>query len=103
MEAPLTTKPDCLHPIPGLTPSTDNQYAGIAYITLAGLVDTMVPAAGPWALVGQSASYLIKLALLLWWDLPSSQQSKLAAEANRSFPGTWYPDRSENIKLLRHH
>ncbi|KAJ9052088.1 hypothetical protein DSO57_1037657 [Entomophthora muscae] len=83
IKAPLTPKPDCLHPTPGLTPPTVKQYAGIAYITLARLVDTMVPAAGPWAL----------LAPLLWWALPSSQQSKLAAEANRPSPGTQYPGR----------
>ncbi|KAJ9058471.1 hypothetical protein DSO57_1011848 [Entomophthora muscae] len=41
----------------------------------------MVPSTRPWALVGQSASYLIKLAPLLWWNIPSSQQSKLAAES----------------------
>ncbi|KAJ9062067.1 hypothetical protein DSO57_1014690 [Entomophthora muscae] len=92
MKAPPTPKPDRLQPTPGLTPPIANKYAGIAYITLAGLVDTMVPAAGPWALVGQSASYLIKLAPLLWWALPSSQQSKLAAKANRPSPGTQYPD-----------
>ncbi|KAJ9057090.1 hypothetical protein DSO57_1025917 [Entomophthora muscae] len=92
MEAPPTPKPDCLHPTPGLSPPTANQYAGIAYITLAGLVDTMVPTAGPWALVGQLASYLIKLAPLLWWALPSSQSSKLAAEANSPSPGMQYPD-----------
>ncbi|KAJ9061822.1 hypothetical protein DSO57_1016757 [Entomophthora muscae] len=88
MKAPPTLKPDRLHPIPGLTPPTATQYAGIAYITLDGLVNTMVPATGPWALVGQSASYLIKLAPFLWWALPSSQQSKLAANANRPSPGT---------------
>ncbi|KAJ9090396.1 hypothetical protein DSO57_1002709 [Entomophthora muscae] len=92
MEAPPTPKPDRLHPTPGLSLPTANQYSGIAYITLAGLVDTMVPASGPWALVGCSASYLIKLAPLLWWALPSSQPCKLAAEANSPSPGMWYPD-----------
>ncbi|KAJ9065546.1 hypothetical protein DSO57_1018407 [Entomophthora muscae] len=92
MEAPLTPKPDCLHPTPGLSPPTANQYAGIAYIPLAGLVDTMVSASGPWALVGQSASYLIKLASLLWWVLPSSQPRKLAAEANSPSPGMQFPE-----------
>ncbi|KAJ9074859.1 hypothetical protein DSO57_1002290 [Entomophthora muscae] len=92
MEAPLKPKPDRLHPTLGLTPPTANQYAGIAYITMAGLVDTIVPAAGPWVLVGQSAPYLIKLAPLLWWALPSSKQSKLAAKANRPPPGMRYPD-----------
>ncbi|KAJ9053221.1 hypothetical protein DSO57_1026348 [Entomophthora muscae] len=92
MEAPPTPKPDHPHPTPGLTPPTASQYADIAYITFAGLVDTMVPAAGSWALVGQSASYIIKLAPLLWWALPSSQQSKLAAKANRPPPGMRYPN-----------
>ncbi|KAJ9063397.1 hypothetical protein DSO57_1000725 [Entomophthora muscae] len=91
MKAPITPKPDRLHPTPGLTPPKATQYAGIAYITLAGSVDTMVPATGPWALVGQSASYLIKLTPLLWWALPSSQQSKLESEAKSPFPGTQYP------------
>ncbi|KAJ9066786.1 hypothetical protein DSO57_1006077 [Entomophthora muscae] len=84
MEAPSTLKPDCLPPSPDLSPLADSQYAGIAYMTLAGLVNTMVPSTRPWALVGQSASYLIKLASLLWWAHPSSQQSKLAAKANRT-------------------
>ncbi|KAJ9082829.1 hypothetical protein DSO57_1000814 [Entomophthora muscae] len=55
----------------------------------------MVPATGPWALIGQSASYLIKLAPLLWWALPSSQKSKLAAKANRPSPETQYPDTAQ--------
>ncbi|KAJ9061935.1 hypothetical protein DSO57_1015759 [Entomophthora muscae] len=92
MEAPPTPKPDCLHPTPGLSLPATNQYTGIAYITLAGLVDTVVSAAGPWALVRQSVFYLIKLAPLLWWALPSSQPRKLAAKDNSPSPEMWYPD-----------
>ncbi|KAJ9062442.1 hypothetical protein DSO57_1010690, partial [Entomophthora muscae] len=88
MEAPPTPKPDCLPPSPDLSPPTASQYTGIAYITLAGLVDIMVPFTGPWAL----------LAPLLWWALPSSQQSKLAAEANRTPTGMWYPDSCSTSK-----
>ncbi|KAJ9057321.1 hypothetical protein DSO57_1023851, partial [Entomophthora muscae] len=61
----------------------------------------MVLAAGPWALLGHSASYLIKLAPLLWWALPSSQQRKLAAKANRPSPGTQYPDKRSNGRAGR--
>ncbi|KAJ9066384.1 hypothetical protein DSO57_1010126 [Entomophthora muscae] len=50
MKAPPTPKPNCLQPTPGLTPPSANHYAGISYITLAELVDTMVTAVGPWAL-----------------------------------------------------
>ncbi|KAJ9089741.1 hypothetical protein DSO57_1009745 [Entomophthora muscae] len=92
MKAPPTPNPDCLPPSPDLSLPTASQYAGIAYITLAGLVDTMVPSIRPWALIGQSSSYLIKLAPLLWWAIPSSQQSKLAAKANGTPTGIWYPD-----------
>ncbi|KAJ9073969.1 hypothetical protein DSO57_1010949 [Entomophthora muscae] len=84
MEAPPTPKPDCLPPSPDPSPPTASQYSGLAYITLDGLVDTMVPSTRSWALVGRSASYLIKLASLVWWALPSSQQSKLTAKANRT-------------------
>ncbi|KAJ9078695.1 hypothetical protein DSO57_1003966 [Entomophthora muscae] len=50
MEAPPTPKPEFLTPSPDLSPPTAIQYAGIAYITFAGLVDTMVPSTRPWAL-----------------------------------------------------
>ncbi|KAJ9050842.1 hypothetical protein DSO57_1010393 [Entomophthora muscae] len=82
MKALPTSKPDCLSPSPDPSPLITSQYAGIAYITLAGLVDTMVPSTRPWALVDQLASYLIKLAPLLWWALSSSKQSKLATKTD---------------------
>ncbi|KAJ9063734.1 hypothetical protein DSO57_1037845 [Entomophthora muscae] len=37
---------------------------GIVYITLTGVIDTIIPAAGPWSWVEKSASYLFKLAPL---------------------------------------
>ncbi|KAJ9054029.1 hypothetical protein DSO57_1018751 [Entomophthora muscae] len=65
---------------------------GIVYITLAGVIDTIVPAASPWSWVGKSMSYLIKLAPILWWALPTQS-------ANCPFPNTskladqgWFPD-----------
>ncbi|KAJ9083332.1 hypothetical protein DSO57_1035740 [Entomophthora muscae] len=82
MEAPPTPKPEHIPSSPGLVPPSIKQYASIAYITLAGLVNTTVPFTGPWSLVGRSASYLVKLAPLLWWVFPSSQKSKLVAETN---------------------
>ncbi|KAJ9066186.1 hypothetical protein DSO57_1011961 [Entomophthora muscae] len=32
----------------------------------------MVPNSRPWSLLGQSVSYIIKLAPILWWALPAS-------------------------------
>ncbi|KAJ9056983.1 hypothetical protein DSO57_1026834 [Entomophthora muscae] len=39
------------------------QLFGVLYITLMGMVDSMVPNSGPWSLLGKS------LAPILWWAL----------------------------------
>ncbi|KAJ9090633.1 hypothetical protein DSO57_1000483 [Entomophthora muscae] len=46
------------------------QLFGVLYFTLTGLVDSMVPANSPWALLGQLFSYIVKLAPILYWALP---------------------------------
>ncbi|KAJ9063701.1 hypothetical protein DSO57_1038183 [Entomophthora muscae] len=38
---------------------------------LTGMVDSMIPNSGPWSLLGQPLSYIIKLTPILWWALPS--------------------------------
>ncbi|KAJ9090125.1 hypothetical protein DSO57_1005862 [Entomophthora muscae] len=87
MKAPPTPKPDRLPPSPDLSPLTASQYTGMSYITLARLVYIMLPSTRPWALI----------APLIWWALPSSQQSKFAAEANRIPTGMHYPEKFVNI------
>ncbi|KAJ9069732.1 hypothetical protein DSO57_1015623 [Entomophthora muscae] len=71
MTPPLTPKPD--HPLepPTAAKTTSTQLFGVLYITLTGLVDFMVPNSGPWSLLGQFVSYIIKLAPILWWALPA--------------------------------
>ncbi|KAJ9087313.1 hypothetical protein DSO57_1034464 [Entomophthora muscae] len=70
MELPVTFKP-----MPASAAELPLDHAkklfGIVYITLTGVIDTIVPAAGPWLWVGKSMSYLIKLAPILWWALPT--------------------------------
>ncbi|KAJ9071486.1 hypothetical protein DSO57_1036422 [Entomophthora muscae] len=91
MEPPVTPKP---MPSPAIKLSLDhtNKLFGIVYITITGVIDTIVPAAGPWLWVGKPMSYLIKLAPILWWAL-------LTQSATRQFPNTskpanqgWFPD-----------
>ncbi|KAJ9083688.1 hypothetical protein DSO57_1032293 [Entomophthora muscae] len=41
------------------------------YITLTGLIDSMVPMSGLWAVLGKILSYIVKLAPILWWALPA--------------------------------
>ncbi|KAJ9077423.1 hypothetical protein DSO57_1016877 [Entomophthora muscae] len=69
MEPPVTPKP-----MPASSPGLPTDYTGklfgIVYITLTGVIDTIIPAAGLWSWVGKSFSYLFKLAPLLWWALP---------------------------------
>ncbi|KAJ9090370.1 hypothetical protein DSO57_1003106 [Entomophthora muscae] len=71
MTPPLTPRPD--HPLEptAAAETTSTQLFGVLYITLTGLVDSTVPNSGPWSLLGQSSSYIIKLAPILWWALPA--------------------------------
>ncbi|KAJ9076206.1 hypothetical protein DSO57_1028433 [Entomophthora muscae] len=96
MEPPVISKP-----IPASTAELPldhtNKLFGIVYITLTGVIDTIVPAAGPWSWVVKSMPYLIKLAPILWWALPTQS-------ATRQFPNTsnlanqgWFPDKIGNL------
>ncbi|KAJ9051743.1 hypothetical protein DSO57_1002006 [Entomophthora muscae] len=50
---------------------------GVMYITLTGLIDSMVPTSGPWAILGKLLSYIVKLAPILWWALPAGPVGRL--------------------------
>ncbi|KAJ9082272.1 hypothetical protein DSO57_1006057 [Entomophthora muscae] len=62
---------------PNLPTNHSGKLFGIVYIALTGVIDTIIPAVGPWSWVGKSASYLLKLAPLLWWSLPTKTRPKL--------------------------
>ncbi|KAJ9074486.1 hypothetical protein DSO57_1005804 [Entomophthora muscae] len=66
MEPPVTPKP-MPDPLPDLP--TDKLF-GIVYITLTGVIDTIIPAAGPWSW----------LAPLLWWTLPAKTPVQVTPE-----------------------
>ncbi|KAJ9052986.1 hypothetical protein DSO57_1028680 [Entomophthora muscae] len=93
MTLPLTPRPD--HPLePTATDKTaSTQLFGVLYITLTGLVDSMVPNSRPWSLLGQSVSYIIKLAPILWWALPASLAAPHPKPPNAS-TYDWLPDRT---------
>ncbi|KAJ9057696.1 hypothetical protein DSO57_1020169 [Entomophthora muscae] len=99
MEPPVTPKP---MPASAAELPLDhtNKLFRIVYITLTGVIDTIVPAAGLWLWVGKLMSYLIKLAPILWWALPSQS-------ATRQFPNTskpanqgWFPDNDGVLGLF---
>ncbi|KAJ9085644.1 hypothetical protein DSO57_1012016 [Entomophthora muscae] len=71
MTVPLTLQPK--RPMEPTTTAntTSTQLFGVIYINLTGLVDYMVPNSSPWSLLGQFLYYIIKLAPILWWELPT--------------------------------
>ncbi|KAJ9057419.1 hypothetical protein DSO57_1022837 [Entomophthora muscae] len=71
MTPPLTPQPDCPQESVTANESTSTQIFGVMYITLTGLIDSMVPARGPWAVLEKLLSYIVKLAPILWWALPA--------------------------------
>ncbi|KAJ9085179.1 hypothetical protein DSO57_1016510 [Entomophthora muscae] len=71
MTPPHTPQPNCLQESVATDESTSTQVFGVMYITLTGLIDSMGPTSGPWAVLGKNLFYIIKLAPILWWALPA--------------------------------
>ncbi|KAJ9074801.1 hypothetical protein DSO57_1002648 [Entomophthora muscae] len=99
MTLPSTPRLD--HPLEPTTAAeaTSTQMFGAIYITLTGLVDSMVPNSGPWSLLGQSVSYIIKLAPILWWALPAGSAAPHPELPNAS-TYEWFPDINPPIPAL---
>ncbi|KAJ9071677.1 hypothetical protein DSO57_1034547 [Entomophthora muscae] len=99
MEPPVTPK---LMPasLPNLPTDHTGKLFGIVYITLTGVVDTIILAAGPWSWVWKSASYLLKLAPLLWWALPARNPAQVIPKNNRLAARDWIPDTEEKLTKL---
>ncbi|KAJ9057580.1 hypothetical protein DSO57_1021269 [Entomophthora muscae] len=91
MEPPVTPKP-----MPASSPDLPTNHIsklfGIVYITLTGVVDTIVLAAGQWSWLGKSASYLLKLAPLLWWALPAKNLAQVTSKTGGPPTQEWVPD-----------
>ncbi|KAJ9072469.1 hypothetical protein DSO57_1027197 [Entomophthora muscae] len=100
MEPPVTPK---LMPAssPDLPTNHTGKLFGIVYITLTGVVDTIIPATGPWSWVGKSLSYLLKLAPILWWALPARNPAQVIPENDRPAARDWIPDTYEDKQTQR--
>ncbi|KAJ9061601.1 hypothetical protein DSO57_1018917 [Entomophthora muscae] len=94
MTPPLTPRPDCPLEPTAIAKTTSTQLFGVLYITLTGLVNSMVPNSGPWSLLGQSISYIIKLAPILWWALPAGSAAPHPEPPNAS-TYDWLPDTTQ--------
>ncbi|KAJ9061994.1 hypothetical protein DSO57_1015236 [Entomophthora muscae] len=89
MEPPVTPKPMPATATKLLLDHT-NKLFGIVYITLTGVIDTIVPAAGLWLWVGKSMSYLIKLVPILWWALPTQSTIHQFPNASKLTNQGWF-------------
>ncbi|KAJ9061268.1 hypothetical protein DSO57_1022324 [Entomophthora muscae] len=97
MTLPLTPRPDRPLEPTAAAKTTSTQLFGVLYITLTGLVDSMVPNSGPWSLLGQSVSYIIKLAPILWWALPTGLAAPHPKPPNAS-SYDWLPEKQQRQK-----
>ncbi|KAJ9066006.1 hypothetical protein DSO57_1013882 [Entomophthora muscae] len=91
MTPPLTPRLDRPLEPPAASKTRSTQLFGLLYITLTVLVDSMVANSGPWSLLGQSVSYIIKLAPILWWALPASSATPYPKPSNTS-TYDWLPE-----------
>ncbi|KAJ9050175.1 hypothetical protein DSO57_1016844 [Entomophthora muscae] len=91
MEPPVTSK---LMPAsaPNLPTNHPGKLFGIVYITLTGVIDTIIPATSLWSWMGKSASYLLKLAPLLWLALPAKNPAQVTPESNELAAQDWIPE-----------
>ncbi|KAJ9075868.1 hypothetical protein DSO57_1031592 [Entomophthora muscae] len=96
MESPVTLKPIPAS-LPDLPTDHTGKIFGIVYITLTGVIDTVIPTASPWSWVGKSVSYLFKLSPLLWWALPANTLAQVTPENGRPATQDWI---SDNFDLL---
>ncbi|KAJ9081813.1 hypothetical protein DSO57_1010922 [Entomophthora muscae] len=85
---------------PNLPTNHTGKLFGIVYITLKGVIDTIILTTGPWSWVGKSVSYLFKLAPLLWWALPSKNLAQVTPENNRPPAQDWIPDTMNGSHFL---
>ncbi|KAJ9058369.1 hypothetical protein DSO57_1013035 [Entomophthora muscae] len=99
MELPVTLK---LMPAssPDLPTNHTSKLFGLVYIILTGVVNTIVLAASLWSWVGKSASYLLKLAPLLWWALYAKTPAQVNPRNGGPAAQDWVPDKGKGCVLL---
>ncbi|KAJ9075481.1 hypothetical protein DSO57_1035722 [Entomophthora muscae] len=99
MKPPVTPKPMPASS-PGLSTNHTSKLFGIVYITFTGVVGTIVLAAGLWSWVQKSASYLLKLAPLLWWALPAKTPAQVTPKNSGPAAQDWIPEKLPKSKTL---
>ncbi|KAJ9052382.1 hypothetical protein DSO57_1034721, partial [Entomophthora muscae] len=91
METPPTTKPTISIPSTSDAAGQSSQFLGVFYLALTGLIDSALPAAGPWAVAGKTLSYLVKLGPIIWWTMPVTASTPPSPSGTSQC--SWYPYR----------
>ncbi|KAJ9084785.1 hypothetical protein DSO57_1020727 [Entomophthora muscae] len=90
MEPPLTPKPTISTPPTSDAIAQSSQFLGVLYLALTGLIDSVLPAAGPWAMAWKALSYLVKLGPIIWWAMPVPASTPLLPAGAPRY--SWYPE-----------
>ncbi|KAJ9049476.1 hypothetical protein DSO57_1023960 [Entomophthora muscae] len=91
MKPPPTPKPTISTPPNSDAIDQSSQFLGVLYLELTGLIDSALPAAGPWAVAGKAISYLVKLGLIIWWAMPVPALTPPSPAGAPQY--SWYPDK----------
>ncbi|KAJ9087516.1 hypothetical protein DSO57_1032541 [Entomophthora muscae] len=102
MTPPLTLRPNCPMETPTAAKTMSTQLFGVLYITLMGMINTIFPNSGPFSFLGQSVSYIIKLAPILWWALPSGPAVFRPKPTNAS-TYAWLPETEADSEPTKKH
>ncbi|KAJ9066101.1 hypothetical protein DSO57_1012946 [Entomophthora muscae] len=76
---------------PNLLTNHTGKLFGIVYITLTGVVHTIIPAVGPWSW----------LAPLLWWVLPAKNPAQVTPGNDNLAAQDWIPDIPDGFVLYQ--
>ncbi|KAJ9060414.1 hypothetical protein DSO57_1031125 [Entomophthora muscae] len=95
MEPPPTPKPTISTSPTSDATGQNSQFLGVLYLALTGLIDSALPAAGPWAVAGKALSYLVKLGPIIWWSMPVPASTP--PSPTRAPQYSWYPDKHLEI------
>ncbi|KAJ9049992.1 hypothetical protein DSO57_1018720, partial [Entomophthora muscae] len=97
MEPPPAPKPTISNPPTSDATGQSSQFLGVLYLALTGLIDSALPAAGPWAVAGKALSYLVKLGPIICWAMPVPASTSLSPTGAPRY--SWHPDTQSQLKL----
>ncbi|KAJ9058856.1 hypothetical protein DSO57_1008073 [Entomophthora muscae] len=91
MTPPVTPHPNCFLELDTAANTILTWLFGVIYITLTGLINSMISFNGTWALLDKFLSYIVKLASILWWAFPSMNAVPPPANPPK-LTKDWLPD-----------